>query len=173
MKRLASTKPMARACQVLMRELATQNGAAKARVSRTGTMATTSKRPTPHDAGSMARSIGQGHGNGAFQPPKNRVTVSAEMMKHVHVFGEEEEAEAHARVLGGEASHDLGVGLGQVERRPVRLGGRRDEEDQDTERLLEHVPVGEPAGLIPAIVSMFIVPASRIRPTTLRVSGIS
>ncbi len=39
--------------------------------------------------------------------------------EHVHVLGEEEEAEAHAAVLGGEAGHDLGVGLGQVERGPA------------------------------------------------------
>ena len=34
----------------------------------------------------------------------------------VDVLGEEEEAEAHAAVLGGEAGHELGVGLGEVER---------------------------------------------------------
>ena len=58
--------------------------------------------------------------------------------------------------------------------RPVRLGGRGDEEDQDAERLLEDVPVEEPAGLVLGrSVLRLIVPASRIRPTTERVSGIS
>jgi hypothetical protein len=43
----------------------------------------------------------------------------------VHVLGEEEEAEAHAAVLGREAGDDLAVSLGQVERRPVALRGPR------------------------------------------------
>src|SRR3954453_1893370 len=80
MKRLASTNPPSSACQVLIRELAIQIGAANASVSTTGTMATRSSRPMPSEDGSMPSSIGHGHGNGAFQPPKNRVTVSAEMM---------------------------------------------------------------------------------------------
>ena len=66
----------------------------------------------------------------------------------VHVLGEEEEAEAHAAVLGREAGHDLAVRLGQVERSAVALSGGGDEEDDERKRLLEHVPVPEPAGLL-------------------------
>src|SRR5688500_5313421 len=80
MNRLARTKPMARACQVLMRELAIQNGAAKSSVRTTGTTAMRMSSPIPSDAGSNATLVSNGHGNGAFQPPKNRVTVSADMM---------------------------------------------------------------------------------------------
>ena len=34
----------------------------------------------PRLPGSKVNSVGHGHGNGAFQPPKKSVTVSAEMM---------------------------------------------------------------------------------------------
>src|SRR5687767_15060340 len=36
--------------------------------------------PMLNDAGSRLSSMGHGHGNGAFQPPKNSVTNSAETM---------------------------------------------------------------------------------------------
>ena len=62
---------------------------------------------------------------GEFQPPRNRTDGHRREDEHVHVLGEEEEAEAHAAVLGREAGHDLAVRLGQVERRAVALGGRR------------------------------------------------
>ena len=82
MNRLARTKPAMSACQPLMRELAIQNGAAKTSVSTTGTMADEQQQADAQAAaGSRCSSIGHGHGNGAFQPPKNSVTVSAEMMK--------------------------------------------------------------------------------------------
>src|SRR3954464_12066398 len=38
-------------------------------------------RPIPIDPGSMFRLIGQGHGKGAFQPPKKSVTISPETTK--------------------------------------------------------------------------------------------
>ena len=40
-------------------------------------------------------------------------------------------AEAHARVLGVVAGDQLGLGLGQVERRAVSLGQQRREEDEE------------------------------------------
>ena len=43
---------------------------------------------------------------------------------------------------------DLAVCLGQVERGAVAFSGRGDEEDEERERLLEHVPVPEPARLV-------------------------
>ena len=55
----------------------------------------------------------------------------------------EEEEVAKPRVLGGEAHHELRLRLGQVERRPVPLRQRRDEEDeegQERERVVEDVP---------------------------------
>src|SRR5918994_6116617 len=82
MNRLARMNPAMSACQPLMRELASQNGAANTRVSTSGTMAMSSNRPMPSEAGSKPGVMlhASGHGNGAFQPPKNRVTVRAEMM---------------------------------------------------------------------------------------------
>ena len=65
-----------------MRELRIQNGAAKherqRRPARSRRGAAARSRAS---RGRASRSIGHGHSNGAFQPPKNSVTVSAEMMK--------------------------------------------------------------------------------------------
>ena len=52
-----------------------------------------------------------------------------------HVLGHEERAEAHAAVLGVVARHDLGVGLGQVERRAGGLGEAGHQEDQEADEL--------------------------------------
>ena len=89
----------------------------------------------PIEPGSRFRWIGHG-------PRERRVPAAEEQRhdqarddEHVDVLGEEEEPEAHPGVLGREAGDDLAVGLGQVERGPVRLGGRGDEEDQRAERL--------------------------------------
>ena len=80
MNRLASTNPTMSACQPLIRELASQTGAAKTRVRTTGTIATSSSSSIPSEPGSSDTVTGHGHGNGAFQPPKNSVTSSAETM---------------------------------------------------------------------------------------------
>ena len=81
MNRLARTKPTISACQLLIRELSSQNGAANTRVRTTGTIADEEQQAdAERSPGRRRRSTGHGHGNGAFQPPKNRVTVSAEMM---------------------------------------------------------------------------------------------
>src|SRR5579875_1709565 len=60
---------------------------------------------------------------------------------HVDVLGQEIEREAEAGVLGMEAGNQLGLGLRQVERHPVRLGHRRDQENDEGQRLAEDVPV--------------------------------
>ena len=133
-------------------------------------------RPRPIEPGSRLRwtAHASGHANGAFQPPKKSVTIRRRDDEDVDVLGEEEEPEPHPGVLGREARDDLAVGLGQVERRPVRLRRRGDEEDQRAERLLEHVPVREPAGLLQVVIWLrLIVPARISSPTTDRVSGIS
>ena len=117
---------------------------------------------------------GHGHGNGAFQPPKNSVTISAETMNTFTYSAKKKNPKRIPEYSVAKPATISRVGLGQVERRPVRLGGRGDEEDQRAERLLEDVPVGEPAGLVLRRSWLrLIVPASRISPTTDRVSGIS
>ena len=60
---------------------------------------------------------------------------------HVHVLGEEEEREAHARVLGVVPGHELLLGLRKVERRAVGLGDARGHEDEEAHRLQEHEPL--------------------------------
>ena len=50
---------------------------------------------------------------------------------HVHELGEEEQREADRAVLGVEAADQLLLGLDEVERRPVELGGAGDEEDHE------------------------------------------
>ena len=66
----------------------------------------------------------------------------------VDVLGEEEKAEAHAAVLGGESSHQLRVSLGEVEGRAASLGRGGDEEDDQRQRLLPSVPVEDAARLV-------------------------
>ncbi|MGB6449403.1 MAG: MFS transporter [Steroidobacteraceae bacterium] len=58
----------------------------------------------------------------------------------LHVFDQQEGAEAHAAVLGHEALDELGVGLGHVERRPVGLGEAGQHEDQEADDLREDEP---------------------------------
>ena len=57
------------------------------------------------------------------------------------VLVEVEHAEAHARVLGGVAGDQLGLGLGQVERAAVQLGDGGDVEDEEGERRVEADPL--------------------------------
>ena len=80
---LASTKPPSSACQVLIRELMSHSGVANTSVRTSGTISTMRSRAIPSDPGLIDRLIAHsaGHAIGAFQPPKNSVTVSAEMMK--------------------------------------------------------------------------------------------
>ena len=82
------------------------------------------------EVGTQSRLTGHGQSNGAVQPPKKIVVDDRRDDEDVHVLGEEEEPEPHPRVLGGEAGHDLRVGLGHVERGAVGLGRGGDEEDQ-------------------------------------------
>src|SRR5690349_23285410 len=78
--RFASTKPTIRACHHLTDALTNQIGAANNRVSTSGVKPTKNSRPMPYEPGSSDSATSHGHANGAFQPPKNSVTVSAEMM---------------------------------------------------------------------------------------------
>src|SRR5690349_9731758 len=79
--RLARTNPITSACQVLIRALAIQNGAAKSSVITTGATRTSISSRIPYEPGSSDSVTSHGQANGAFQPPKKSVTVSAEMMK--------------------------------------------------------------------------------------------
>ena len=78
--------------------------------------------------------------NGMSQPPKKSVTIRPLIVSHVRVLGDEEHRELHGAVLGVVAGHELRLGLGQVERQPVRLGERRHQEDEERERQDEDVP---------------------------------
>ena len=49
----------------------------------------------------------------------------------MEVLGELEEAELHARVLGADATHELGLRLGNVERDAVCLRERAQEEESE------------------------------------------
>ena len=61
----------------------------------------------------------------------------------VHELGQEEQREADAGVLGVEAADELLLGLDEVERRPVQLGGGRDQEDDERQDAGgDEVPVG-------------------------------
>src|ERR1044072_4945916 len=82
MKMFASTNPMSSACHHVIRELSSQNGAANNRVSTTGASPMMNSSPMLNDAGSRLswtfHAAGSAHG--AFQPPRNSVTNSAETM---------------------------------------------------------------------------------------------
>ena len=82
------------------------------------------------------------------RPEQARAVPAAEEERHrerrerdqVHVLGHLEEAPAHAAVLGVVAGDELLLGLGQVERRAVRLGGAGDQEHDEARRLRDDVP---------------------------------
>ena len=60
---------------------------------------------------------------------------------HVHVFGQEEQREAHRAVFGVVAGDQLLFGFGEVERRAVGLRDAGGQEDEEAERLQEEVPL--------------------------------
>ena len=60
--------------------------------------------------------------------------------EHLQVLGQQVGAEAHPAVLGLVALDQLGVRLGQVERRAVGLSEARDHEDQEADELGHDVP---------------------------------
>ena len=59
---------------------------------------------------------------------------------HVDVLGRLEEPPAHAGVLGVVPGDELGVGLGEVERRPRRLGDPAEQEDDEPDELRDEEP---------------------------------
>ena len=78
--------------------------------------------------------------HGPSQPPKNSVTMSAEISVIADVLAHEEHAELHARVLGVVAGDQLALGLDEVERDAARLGEAGDEEDDEADELRDDVP---------------------------------
>jgi hypothetical protein len=67
------------------------------------------------------------------------------------MLGQEEQREAHRAVLGVVARHQLLLGLGEVERRPVGLGDAGGGEDEEADRVDERVPLRdepEPVALL-------------------------
>src|SRR6476646_8908502 len=79
---LKMTNPMITACQPGM-WVNIQNGAARTSVPTTGTTATRIRSRIPMLPGSSGSVTGHGQLKGAFQPPKNSVTNSADTMKTV------------------------------------------------------------------------------------------
>jgi len=66
--------------------------------------------------------------------------AEARERRHVGVLRLEEQGEAHGAVLGVEAGHQLRLRFRQVERQPVRLGERGDQEDEEADELGDHGP---------------------------------
>jgi hypothetical protein len=60
--------------------------------------------------------------------------------EHVDVLAEEEHREAHRAVLGVEATGELALALGEVERQPVRLADHRDDVDEEAEERRDDEP---------------------------------
>ena len=69
------------------------------------------------------------------------MTTIADIVIDVHELGEEEEREPDAGVLGVEPADELLLGLDEVERRVVRLGGRGDQEDHERHERRQPEPV--------------------------------
>ena len=116
---------------------------------------------------------GHGHGNGAFQPPKNRVTISAETMKTLTYSAKKknpkripEYSVANPATISESASvRSNGVrfasAVAAMKKISTPSGWRK-----------RYQSVNQPLWFS-TIVLRLIVPASRISPTTESVSGIS
>ena len=102
--------------------------------------------------------------NGSSQPPRKTVVTMPGDDEHVEVLGEVVGGEAPAAVLGVVAADELGVGLGQVERRAVGLGEARGEEDQEADELRARSTTCPPArGRCPvsdSVCAVMITPTS-------------
>src|SRR3546814_14852940 len=70
-------------------------------------------------------------GEGRQPAAKEQDHRHARHQDHVRVFAEEEQGEGHRRIFDLVAGNQLGLGLRQIERMPVGLGQRRDEEDDE------------------------------------------
>src|SRR5512143_3600171 len=171
--RLARTNPPRSACQPLIRELAIQNGAAKTMVSSGGTAKTRISSSIPSPPGSRDRVSGQGHGNGAFQPPKKRATVSADRMNTLTYSAKKKKPK---RIPEYSVAKPATIS----ESASVRSNGVR-----LPSAVAALKKITKPSGCwktyqllnqpdwLSTIWLRLIVPASRISPTTDRVSGIS
>ncbi len=84
---------------------------------------------------------------------------------------------AEAAVLGVEAGDQFALGLGEVERGALATGrgaGEEDEERDERERVVEDVPVPEPADLlVRPMVLRFSVPATMTGTSTHIARGTS
>src|SRR3954463_14005342 len=170
--RLKMTKPMTSACQPGIELRASQNDAAKISVPTTGTSAMRISSPIPSEPGSRARLIA-GNGNGAFQPPKNSVTVSAETMKTLTYSAKKKNPN---RIPEYSVANPATIS----ESSSVRSNGVR-----FASAVAAMKKIRKPSGCrkmyqsrnepdwLSTIVLRLMVPASISRPTTDRVSGIS
>ena len=112
-------------------------------------------------------------GNGRSQPPKNSVVATGGDDDHVRVFGEEEQRETHAAVLGVKPAGQLLLRLGQIERRAVGFGEPADEQDHEGHRLEEREPDLIALYCASTIPTMLSVPAVTTTLTSIIVTAIS
>ncbi len=93
-------------------------------------------------------------GNGGSQPPRNRIVAMRAHGGDRDVLAEHEQQVGRRAVFDHEAGDQLGLRLDQVERRPVGLGQRRDEEDHEHREQRQPVPAEQAALACPAPSTM-------------------
>ena len=92
----------------------------------------------------------------------------------VHELGQEEQRESDAGVLGVEPADELLLGLDEVERRPVQLGGRRDQEDHERDERRGWPPATSRCSIWYATMPLVLsVPETRITAARLSPSAAS
>ena len=81
--------------------------------------------------------------NGGSQPPRNRIVVSAHISTMATYSPSMNSRYGVERIFDHVAGDEFRFGFRQVEGRPVRLGQRRDEEDDEHREQRQPVPVEE------------------------------
>ena len=82
-------------------------------------------------------------GRDAVPPAQEQQDREGRDRDDMEVLREEEHGEFDAGIFRVVAAHQLGVGLGEVERRPVGLGDAGQQEDHERGQVVEDVPVGD------------------------------
>ena len=172
--RFASTKPPRRACQPLIRLLASHSGAAKNTVSSGGMTRKAISNPMPMEPGSSwLRSNENGTGNGAFQPPKNRVTVRAEMMNTFTYSAKKKNPKRmpeYSVAKPATISESASVRSNGVRFASAAAAMKKISAPSGWRKMYQSVNQPDCCSTMTFRLN---VPASRIRPTTDSVSGIS
>ena len=95
----------------------------------------------PHDGHQRDALDDDEVGERSLPPPEEQRGDDHRHDREAGVLVQVEHAEAHRRILGAVAAHELGLSFGKVEGPAVHLGDRRDVEDQEGERSVEDQPV--------------------------------